>query len=925
MNNLYRSLGLGNLLKCRPGASSRRLLACCSGLLVIATAEAQAPNAATPNTAVPQSTQSAAAVSTEQPGLEEIVVTGTLIRNAAPVGSSIIIMDQAKLADTGANDIADMLRDVPQVSSLGVSETSRTGTGGAGNITYGNAIDIRGLGPFATLTLLDGHRVPAAGTTGATVDPDSFPAIMLQRVDIVADGASATYGSDAIAGVANLILRRDVEGVVASVREGWADDYKERQLGIMGGHSWETGQVTIGYENTYHSNLSGEDRGFFESNQTNQGGNNYSSTQCNPGNIVANNGVTYAIPAGGVTPATAGLLVANTLNRCDIGKYGDLIPEVEHNDVALTLDQHFGDSVSLFGDASYSRRTFTVQNTQSTGPLTVPDTNAFYVAPPGAPAATSETVDYFFSDAGDTSQNVGRSENYQVTLGVNVQLTKDWQLSVDGTAGRDHDHAYDPTHALNNGALGAALASSNPATALNVFGGANSPSVINGIFNEEFYAPADSGEQVVEAKLDGPLYHLPGGDLRAAFGGQWRHEELDYGLFDGVPPTGPALILNNDLGRHSTSAFAEFLIPIFGPGNALPGLQSLDLDVTGRHEYYSDFGGTTHPKIGLNWTPVDGVKVHASYGTSFRAPLLSELVGPLKGVFVQGYADPLSPTGTSVGYTLGGGNLNLKPETATTWSFGVDFQPIERLKLGLNFFNIIYRDQISSYLSDLTILQQTAQLGSLITRCPSAECTALINEYVVPGPVFGPVIPNPSVFVNGVELNLGKTTANGFDFDGSYAIPTDSIGQFSVGLTGSLFTQYDVQFTPTGSSFDELNTIGYPLKLRMRGSVGWEFGPVRSIAFINFENSYLNTQVTPNQQVSPYTTVDLNVIYNLGKTLESSSWARDLTFTVHVTNLFDRDPPYVDIPISPNGGGGFDPNNASPVGRLVSVAIGKKF
>ena len=145
-----------------------------------------------------------------------------------------------------------MLRDVPQVTNW-VSESQRSGTGGATNIVLGNSINLRGLSPYATLTLLDGHRVPPSGTSGATVDPDSFPSIMLQKVDIVADGASATYGSDAIAGVANLILRRDVEGVEVSAREGWADNYKERQFGVLAGHNWGSGQISIGYENTYHS------------------------------------------------------------------------------------------------------------------------------------------------------------------------------------------------------------------------------------------------------------------------------------------------------------------------------------------------------------------------------------------------------------------------------------------------------------------------------------------------------------------------------------------------------------------------------------------------------------------------------------------------------------------------------------------------
>ena len=301
----------------------------------------------------------AAATATAQGGdadqaLQEIVVTGTLIRGSAPVGSTLIALDQSQLQATGGNDVISMLLDVPQVSPLGVSEAQRSGTGGAGNITLGNSINLRGLSPFATLTLVDGHRVPPAGTSGATVDPDSFPSIMLQRVDIVADGASATYGSDAIAGVANLILRRDVEGVDVSAREGWAGNYQERQLGVLAGHNWDSGQLSFGYENTYHSALEGNARSFFESNQTGRGGGDYRSAQCNPGNIIVG-ATSYAIPPGGVTPATAGTLVANTSNLCDLAKNDDILPEIEHNNVALTFDQKFGDSVSLYGDATYAR------------------------------------------------------------------------------------------------------------------------------------------------------------------------------------------------------------------------------------------------------------------------------------------------------------------------------------------------------------------------------------------------------------------------------------------------------------------------------------------------------------------------------------------------------------------------------------------
>jgi iron complex outermembrane recepter protein len=180
------------------------------------------------------------------------------------------------------------------------------------------------------------------------------------------------------------------------------------------------------------------------------------------------------------------------------------------------------------------------------------------------------------------------------------------------------------------------------------------------------------------------------------------------------------------------------------------------------------------------------------------------------------------------------------------------------------------------------------------------------------------------VFVNGLELNLGTTVTQGVDFLGSYALPTDHSGTWTVGLTGTYTFKYDVAFTPGGTSFDELNNIGFPLRLRMRGSVGWSAGPVSALAFVNYENGYTNTEITPNESISSYTTVDLNVVYDLGKTFPAL-WSKDLSLTVHVDNLFDKDPPYVNIPISPNGGGGFDPNVASAIGRLVSLQIAKKF
>ena len=869
----------------------------------------------------------AAQATADQPSasepLHEVIVTGTRIRNVAPVGSTLIAMDHEQLQQTGATSLADALRTMPQVDNLGVSEASRSGTGGAGNIVYGNSINLRGLSPFATLTLVDGHRVPSGGTTGSTVDPDAFPSLMLQRVDIVADGASATYGSDAIAGVVNLILRRNVEGVEVDGRYGFANGYEEHREGLMAGHNWGSGQFSIAFEENYHSNLNGQDRSFFESNQTAKGGTNYDTQQCNPGTIVVGT-TTYAIPKGGVTPATAASLAPGTANECDLAKYQDILPRVRHSNVAFTLDQKLGERLSLFADGTYSKRSFLFLGAAPTGPLEVPSSNAFFVAPPGTTPGV-ETVNYSFAnDLGPYSRDLGTSINFQGTMGLRVQLGHDWLLQLDGTAGRDRDFVYDPPNSLVNGKLATALASGNPATALNVYGGANPASVINPIFSGIFYGPGFAREQVMETQVDGSLFALPGGDVRLALGGQWRHDELEYGLVSG--PVGAQLHIDEHLSRHSDSAFAELLVPLVGSGNALPGVQRLDLDVAGRHEHYSDFGSTSHPKIGLNWTPSEGWMVRASYGTSFRAPLLSELVGPLRGVFVQTYSDPLAPSGTSVGYTLGGGNLALKPETATTFSAGIDFSPTDQSKISLTYYNINYKNQIASYLSDLTILQQTNQLGGLVTRCPSAACTTLVNQYTSgPGalPILGPPLANPSVFVNGLEQNLGATKTQGLDLVGNSGLPMPLPGKWAVDLSANLTTRYDVQFTPGGAYFNVLNTIGYPLRLRIRGDIGWADGPFTTKLFVNFINGYSNTETTPTQSVSSYVTEDLDVVFNAGRVLQ---WdlARDLTFTFHITNIGNVTPPYVNIPIG-DGGGGYDGTAASPLGRVISVGFGKKF
>ena len=216
------------------------------------------------------------------------------------------------------------------------------------------------------------------GTTGFGVDASVIPTVALARVEVVADGASALYGSDAIAGVVNLILRRDFEGVEASVRGSSGDEYDEQQASLIGGFGWTGGNLMAAYEYSFHSNLNGVDREFFRGDLTSRGGRDFRVAQCNPGNIVVAGGVSHAIPAGGVTAATASQLVPGTTNRCDNAQFQDLLPEQERNSFVTTFNHEFSDRFRLFGDAFWTRREFVNEVGNQAAALTVRNVNPVF-------------------------------------------------------------------------------------------------------------------------------------------------------------------------------------------------------------------------------------------------------------------------------------------------------------------------------------------------------------------------------------------------------------------------------------------------------------------------------------------------------------------------------------------------------------------
>ena len=854
-------------------------------------------------------------------GADEIIVTGSRVRGEAPVGSTVTSLGRAELEASSAVTIDRIIKEIPQNFDLGVSENSRGQSGGSGNITYGNTVNLRGIGPYATLVLVDGHRVT---NNSRSIDPSVLPSLGVERVEVVADGASAIYGSDAVAGVVNLIPRRNLDGGEVFARYGIADqgDFHEFTVGAALGKVFDRGQIMVAYEHVERSNLSGDDRSFFTSNQAAFGGPDGRTTRCSPGTIRIGT-TTYAIPGSGVTQATAGNLSAGTTNRCDIQSRQDLFPKQTYDSVNGTGRYELNDWLTVSIDGFYSKRSFYRKSAFSSTAMTVPQTNAFFVRPAGF-TGTSYTVDYMFREL-PVNDSEGYAESWQVTPKISIKLPHDFEFEALAGYGKTSDFSAS-YFGVNTTALNAALASSDPTTAFDPYGlGRTNTALYSTLANQIFLAPTNGRLRTYEARLNGALLTLPGGSVKIATGYERQEFKVALGSARGGPTTP---LTFRTFGRNVDSVYAELYIPVFGADNAVPGLQRLELNAAVRHDKYSDVGTTTNPKFGINWVPVDGLKLRASYGTSFRAPTIPEIYGNSNNLFIQNYSNPAG--GSITGVALSGQNLSLKPETATTWSVGADFDPMPNLHLGVTYWDVNYKNQVLANLSNLAILGQAPlYAGTNILYTGTAAATQVQN-YLTAGITTVGTLPSGfpgsvTVFVDGRSQNLGVSITRGFDFVASYKADLSADDSLTMAVNGTYLTTYRVAISPSAPLTNQLNTIFNPLKFKARASLTWDHGPLTTRLQVTHVNGYRNTVATPVQNVSSYNPVDLSMTWKIGDKSASGFIEKGMTLSFEVRNLFNEAPPYVNIAPSGNGSGGYDATAADPIGRLFAVSVRKSF
>ena len=890
-----------------------------SGTSLIALAMTIAGPATAQSLPEPQSESSAAP---EQ--LEQLVVTGSrIVKDGSTSPTPVTVVGADYLQQRGQTNIADALNELPSFRASSSPQQSASFLSGAG----ANFADLRSLGSNRTLTLIDGKRFVPSATTGQ-VDLNLIPTILVERVEVVTGGASASYGSDAVAGVVNLLLKDDFEGLETDFQHGRSehDDDVEYRAAIHAGGNALDGRLHFSMAGEYVSN---DGAGDFYSRDwgrreygivTNPApGTNgqplytiadrvHTSTMA-PGGLITSGplrGTTF-LPDGTPTQFNYGRLVGT---QQMIGGDGTsffqgfaLLPQIKRKLIYGRTNFDVTDRLNVFLDVSWSRSDAVSQSAIpfNYGNLTIRSDNAFLPASirdaMARNAITSFGFGRFNTDLG-SGHNYNDNEVKRGVLGVEGDIGAEWTYDVSFAYGR-YTLDYHFPNSLQPARFTAAIdAVADPATGrivcrstltspnngcvpFNPFGsGRNDASRLGYILGEQ-WAQRAIDQKVAAANLQGPLFALPGGDLKAATGVEYRRESASATV-------DAASLANAWLYGNSKPVVGSYNVKeVYGEVDAplvagLPLVERLNLTGAVRYTDYSTTGSVETWKGGVDWALNDRVRLRATRSRDIRAPNITELFNPSASLPLA-INDPVTGTQyfTSV---LTAGNPNLKPERADNFTAGVVLEPLPQVTFTADYFETDVKGAIASLAGQ-----------DIINRCYRGEtllCSGITREG-----------SGSITAVNNSVINIASLKERGLELEASYYLPLSAFSSLPGALSFRALATKTFQYD-SNDGVVTLHLVGqtssisriYPMvpDWVANANIGYDvsgFSGLLTARFISagkFDNRYvegidINNNHTPSR-----------LYFNV-----SGGWktqlpqGTDLEIYAVVNNLLDKDPPIV--------------------------------
>lgn len=876
--------------------------------------------------------------------MDLIVVTGSRIKrvdgeSALPV--EVITRDE--ISKRGVTTAAELVRTL-SANTAPLTDGASITDGTSGQRGF-NGANLRGIGVSSTLILLNGRRLANFASPGdnAGVDLNNIPAAAIERVEVLKDGASAIYGTDAIGGVINFITRSDYQGVdlaasAADTDEGGAD--KQTFSISAGAGSLENDNYNVfGVLDVQHLGaLRSSQREFIRSRPLAQVLPALMSSNTYPANVDINTAQRNALIAAGLLPAGS---TRNRINpsspECnppatvyapegpggptacsyDYMEDTELYPDSDRLSFLGRAIFKLNDEHRLFAEVSYAQAKSTYRlspNPQRIRNLPIsllPEPYRTALGADGLPA-TFSGIRYRMTEAGNRTNEV-TSTGQRLVFGASGILG-DWDYEA--ALSRSQNDAVDKyvdgyvlfdqfDAAVRNGTINPFGPSSSAGLAL-----------INDIKVNDEARKSQGVTEGVDFSLTRSLISLGGGDLGIAVGGEFRRETQDFrpsallisnniaGDRDNGAGVGSStdLIATSD-GRNIASAYVELNAPF---------TSTFEMQAALRYDRYGGVGSTVNPKIGLRWQPREDLLVRGSAGTGFRAPSITDLSRPTTyGTTSSFLTDPQCVVAegsidlcTDQWPVERRSNPDLKPEKSRQFSLGVVFEPNASWNMGVDYWNILKKDVISTLGEQIIIENPDRYNGTYIER----DADGFISNIILQ------------------KENQGRLKTSGVDLSLNLHGEEGDFGRFGINMTSTYVLNYDRQFGPLETYRSNLGVFlndQVIQRWRHRIAFSWDKGPfgvtlanTYSSGYRDQNNTYdpVTDSLLPEHRVSSYS------LWDLGSSLNVSE---KLRFRAGVLNVFNRVPPFSNQ--SYYFLASYDPTYTDPRGRSYYLSVEYKF
>jgi iron complex outermembrane recepter protein len=934
----------------------------------------------------------AAAASEEEPRavrLEQFDVLGSRIRQTDVTGPSPVnTFDRDYIRSTGALTLADFVNRMPQNYSgisagrgstpnelnpefgsrtetstppfnliTGISSVPATATGQSG-------VSLRGLGSGSTLVLIDGRRVAksSVGNAGTDsrqgfVDLNTIPLGMVERVEVITDGASALYGADAVGGVINIVLKKDWSGTElnGSYKGAFDGGGHERNASLLHGfsHGKLRGSVSLDYYR--RAALKASQRPFSarqDHSSVVEGidpvtgaqvmGSNFllnwgypATVQARTGNLtgITANGVATRValtPPGltttptttsgfvGVGPTgTATLANASGARRGNTAEFLDVIPPSERMGASVRLTYALPYNLEAYTNVLYSdvQGSFSGQPAIFSASATTGFGNFASIVPAAYnPFGQDVLVGMIAYEFGAIVQE-SSTESYNVLAGLKGTFGETWRW--DAAVGWQEQTFGRVTRDFNGALITAALANPDASQRINPFVDARAPGAPDqsALFDRMARYITFDGEselRTFDFSMDGGLFPVPGGLVRAAAGLYFEEAKNTTASVTPSVALVPVIATANTFGKSNSKAvYTEVSVPFFGKPNARPLLERLDLQLAARREDRGAAGTATVPKLGVSWVPVKSLLLRAGYSEGFRAPGITETQVQLGAFTNNSLVDPRRGNSVTTGVRVTrDANPYLKPETSENFYYGLLFEPVQLpgLNLQVNYYRTEQNDVILVLTEQLLVNNEASFPGRVIRAAPDA--TDIANRW-----------PGRVTEVSRSLVNFGRVINHSIDFSSEYRIPRPFLGQWRVGFNASRTLKSLREVTPGVSAIDDLGDTYSPPKWRLSGLVNWSAGNVSASVFANYLSSFGSNRAgntrsplaIPSQMV-----VDARVGYEFADGIWRG-YGRGTRLSLGIGNVFDEAPPFADTVFGYNGA------LHSPLGRTYQTSFSIPF